>query len=188
MAAGRTLVTGARWGVLGTESIVLKLCAGRPTPERVRVAVIPRGGGDYGPLGAHRASGAPFVVAPSSMAPTTALARVAVAILSAMLAFKPLGRFMVRRLASVHPTPNGAKREGSFAHARVQWSDGTARERWLRAADGMLFTFAVAAEVAARLAEGQGRPGAYTPGALVGPELAEKAGGHFLLEPLPQQG
>jgi hypothetical protein len=43
----------------------------------------------------------------------------------------------------------------------------------------MDFTVAAAAEVAARLARGEGRPGAYTPGALFGPDLAEAAGGAF---------
>jgi hypothetical protein len=46
----------------------------------------------------------------------------------------------------------------------------------------MDFTARVATEVALRLARGQGRPGAFTPGALFGPELAGAAGGEFLLE------
>ena len=36
VAAGRTLVTGAGFGVLATESVVLKLCQNHPTPDRVR--------------------------------------------------------------------------------------------------------------------------------------------------------
>ncbi len=39
--AGRTLVTGAGFGVTATESVVVKLCEGRPTPSRVRVDMIP---------------------------------------------------------------------------------------------------------------------------------------------------
>lgn len=38
---GSTLVTGAGYGVLGTQSVVAKLCEGRPTPSRVRVDAIP---------------------------------------------------------------------------------------------------------------------------------------------------
>jgi hypothetical protein len=34
---GRCVVLGAGWGVLGTESVVLKLCEGRPPAARVRV-------------------------------------------------------------------------------------------------------------------------------------------------------
>lgn len=37
VATGRTLVTGAGFGVLATESVVLQLCAGRPPAARVRV-------------------------------------------------------------------------------------------------------------------------------------------------------
>jgi short subunit dehydrogenase-like uncharacterized protein len=36
VTAGCTLVTGAGFGVLATESVVLKLCQNRPTPDRVR--------------------------------------------------------------------------------------------------------------------------------------------------------
>ncbi|MBP2334165.1 short subunit dehydrogenase-like uncharacterized protein [Saccharothrix coeruleofusca] len=39
--AGRTIVTGAGFGVTATESVVVKLCEGRPTPEQVRVDMIP---------------------------------------------------------------------------------------------------------------------------------------------------
>jgi short subunit dehydrogenase-like uncharacterized protein len=34
---GRCVVLGAGWGVLGTESVVLKLCEGRPPAAKVRV-------------------------------------------------------------------------------------------------------------------------------------------------------
>jgi hypothetical protein len=50
------------------------------------------------------------------------------------------------------------------------------RETWLKAGDGTVFTARVAAEVALRLSRGEGRPGAYTPGALFGAALAEAAG------------
>jgi short subunit dehydrogenase-like uncharacterized protein len=40
-AAGRTVVTGSGFGVTGTESVVVKLCQGRPAPARVRVDMIP---------------------------------------------------------------------------------------------------------------------------------------------------
>ncbi len=36
VVAGCTLVTGAGFGVLATESVVMKLCRDRPTPDRVR--------------------------------------------------------------------------------------------------------------------------------------------------------
>ena len=40
---------------------------------------------------------------------------------------------------------------------------------------------AVVAEVAARLARGEGKPGAHTPASALGAEVAEAAGGTFLL-------
>jgi short subunit dehydrogenase-like uncharacterized protein len=39
--AGRTLVTGAGFGVTATESVVVSLCEGRPAPARVRVDMVP---------------------------------------------------------------------------------------------------------------------------------------------------
>ena len=40
-AAGGCLVTGAGYGFLATESVVLKLCQGRPAASRVRVDTVP---------------------------------------------------------------------------------------------------------------------------------------------------
>lgn len=40
-AAGQVMVTGAGFGVLGTESVVLRLCDGQPRPTQVRVDAIP---------------------------------------------------------------------------------------------------------------------------------------------------
>ncbi|MGD6741340.1 saccharopine dehydrogenase NADP-binding domain-containing protein [Streptomyces sp. BH106] len=39
--AGHTVVTGAGFGVTATESVVVKLCEGRPAPLRVRVDMVP---------------------------------------------------------------------------------------------------------------------------------------------------
>ncbi|WP_320783451.1 saccharopine dehydrogenase NADP-binding domain-containing protein [Streptomyces sp. CRN 30] len=41
VGAGHTLVTGAGFGVTATESVVVKLCAGRPAPLEVRVDMVP---------------------------------------------------------------------------------------------------------------------------------------------------
>jgi hypothetical protein len=46
----------------------------------------------------------------------------------------------------------------------------------------MAFTAAAAADVVLRLARDEGCPGAYTPGALFGPDLAIRAGGELLLD------
>jgi short subunit dehydrogenase-like uncharacterized protein len=41
VATDRTVVTGAGFGVLATESVVFRVCEGRPAPARVRVDAIP---------------------------------------------------------------------------------------------------------------------------------------------------
>ena len=76
--------------------------------------------------------------------------------------------------------------EFSWTHARVEWASGKTREGWLRMGDAMVFTTAVVAQVAGRLAANDGRPGAYTPGALFGPDLAIHVGAQFFLDPQAQ--
>lgn len=49
---GRTVVTGAGFGVLATESVVLRICEGRPSPARVRVDAIPSLATEKGVIGA----------------------------------------------------------------------------------------------------------------------------------------
>lgn len=239
VASGRTLVTGAGFGVLATESVVLKLCEGQPPATRVRVDAIPavevepgrfgealaatiidglaEGGRQYadsrlvrakllsdfetltlpdgssvntasGGTGeleaARRASGASFAVSASSLVPSAPLLRAVLPAALTLLKIAALRNLIKRRVAAIGIAPRkpGAvrAREFSWAHARVEWASGARREGWLRTGDAMVFTAAVMAEVAMRLARGEGRPGAYTPGALFGPDLAVDAGGTFL--------
>ena len=234
--ASRTLVTGAGFGVLATESVVMKLCQDRPTPDRVRTDALasvaleagvmgealastiidglPYGGWYYKngrlvrnrvgssvanittpdgstvvaasvPFGelvaAQRASGAPYVLAASSEIPTGPVVRVILPFAAALFRIKLLRTFAKRRLARLKLSPRERPREYSWGHASVHWPDGTKQEGWLRTGDAMNFTTAVIAEVAQRLLKGEGRPGAYTPGALFGPALAEAVGGEFLM-------
>jgi short subunit dehydrogenase-like uncharacterized protein len=51
-AAGRTIVTGAGFGVTATESVVVKLTQDQPTPARVRVDMVPSLASEAGPVGA----------------------------------------------------------------------------------------------------------------------------------------
>ena len=236
VSAGCTLVTGAGFGVLATESVVMKLCQDRPTPDRVRtdalasvaleegvlgealattiVDGLPYGGRYYKhgrlvrnrvgsspvditlPDGSHvtavsvpfgelvaaqRASGAPNVLSASSEVPTGPAVRAILPFAIALSHITPLRTFAKRRLARLKLSTRERPREYSWGHASIQWPDGTKQEGWLRVGDGMDFTTLVAAEVAERLLKGEGRPGAYTPGALFGPELAEAVGGTFLV-------
>ena len=52
VAAGRTLVTGAGFGVLATEAVVAALCRDRPAPSAVRVDAVPSVAMEAGELGA----------------------------------------------------------------------------------------------------------------------------------------
>ena len=234
VAAGRTVVTGAGFGVLGTEALALHLCAGRPVPERVRfdrVAMIageaePMGealagsivdgilGGGWAyrggrlvpaPVGAaaerqtmpdgstattssfpsgdliavQRATGAADVLIAAAEAPSGPLVRVAVPVARSVLRVPAIRRFATARMAAMTiggGTPAG---EYTWVRGRVEERGGPVREGWLRAGEAMAFTCTVTALTAARLARGEGKPGAYTPGALFGTELAEEAGATF---------
>ncbi|GIL26800.1 saccharopine dehydrogenase NADP-binding domain-containing protein [Actinocatenispora comari] len=236
VAAGRCLVTGGGFGVVGTESALRRLCADRPTPARVRVDAVPMVHSDPGPIGptlaativdgftaggrryekgrlvrtrlgsdparlllpdgstvgttgmpsgelvaAHRASGAPEVVSASSMVPSGTASRAILPMVAALLSRPVIARAARGALARARGSGRPPARRYTWARARAWWPDGSSREVWLRAGEAMAFTAAITATVAARLAAGEGRPGAYTPGALFGPELAIAAGGEFLL-------
>jgi short subunit dehydrogenase-like uncharacterized protein len=234
VASGRCFVTGAGFGLLATESVVLKLCEGLPAATSVRVDALPfvDGAGPLGdtlaativeglPMGgrryasgrlvrarlgadperlvlpdgstmvtaamptgdleaARRASGASSAVAGSSMAPSAPLARFAMSAVAPLFGLRLVRDFAQRRLAQVQAVAPAQKRD-SWGHARVQWPDGRIREGWLRAGEAMAFTNAVTTAVALRLARNEGRPGAYTPGALFGADLAVQAGGQFIV-------
>lgn len=235
--AGSALVTGAGFGVLGTEAVVAKVCEGRPVPSRVRVDalasvaieagrlgealaasladVVATGGRRYRggrlvrrrlgadsyrvtlpdgetvtsvgvPSGelyaAHVASGAPDVTVASTLVPSAPAVRALLPVVGALLRIPVLRRLATARLAGVEVKDAPRPREHTWGHAVVTWSDGTEREGWLRAGEAMDFTARVAAEVVRRLVQGAGRPGAWTPAAAFGPDLAVEAGATFLLD------
>ncbi|MBN9102673.1 MAG: NAD(P)H-binding protein [Pseudonocardia sp.] len=132
-------------------------------------------------LAAWRASGADSVVAASGLIPAGVAARLLSAV-SPVVRVPGVARAGVALLARVPLKSQDRPRRHSWARARAEWPSGAAREGWLRAGDGMDFTSAAAAEVALRLARGEGRPGAYFPGELFGAELAVAAGGEFILD------
>lgn len=224
---GSTLVTGAGFGVLATEALVYELCAGRPSPTRVRVAAMPVVDG-LGPavlasvidaaatggliyrngllertrLGAHpqhtplpdgttratvavptgeleaalRASGAGEIIATSSEVPTGRVARVALPIIGTILRIDALRRSVIRMVDRWQLTPPSTPGETSWAYACATWDSGETHQAWLQTGEGYGFTSRVAATVATRLADGETRPGAFTPAALFGADLARSAG------------
>jgi short subunit dehydrogenase-like uncharacterized protein len=239
--AGRTLVTGAGFGVVATESVVAWLCDGTRQAVRVRTDMLPSlavqagplgealagtlveglpgvpGGGRFSgrrvvdgrlapaplggavrslvtpdgdrlstglmPLGelvaAQRASGAAFVESASSEVPTGRAVRTVLPVAARLLAIGPLRRLAGRRLAAVALADRPAPRAHSWGHAVVTWADGGTSEGWLRLGEAQATTDAVAAEVVRRLVQGEGRPGAFTPAALLGPGLATAVGGTY---------
>ena len=233
----RTLVTGAGFGILAVESVVMALCSNRPGAQRIRAATIPvmaptsfrigaamagsiisslfLGGLQYREaqlihmpvfgdmeilnlpdgaqvetfavpsgdlIGAQRASGAAFVIAASSLVPNSAMWRRLLPVAARLCWFRTFHNLVGRLLADVTLTPQSAGATHSWAHARVEWPSGEIRQGWLRTGEAMAFTAAVAADIVLRLAHDDAPPGAYTPGALFGPDLALRAGGEFLLD------
>jgi short subunit dehydrogenase-like uncharacterized protein len=234
VATDRVFVTAAGFGALATESVLLHVCAGRPTPARVRVDAVPSVAMEAGTVGtalagsllgglpaggfrvaggrlarhrvgsaadrfstpdgdavttgslpsgellaAWRGSGADSVVAASAMVPTGPVTRL-VPVAGLLLRVPGVTGVAVRGLARVPTKAADRPRAHSWARAKVSWADGSERVGWLQADDAMDFTAGAAAEVAMRLARGEGRPGAHTPGALFGPEVAVAAGGEFV--------
>ncbi|GLZ47547.1 membrane protein [Actinomycetospora sp. NBRC 106375] len=235
VAAGRTVVTGAGFGIVAAEAAVTALCRDRPVPAAVRTDTVPSLASDGGRVGealaaslidalpdggrryrdgrlvrtrlgadaaevalpdgdrvttvgapfgdlvaAWRASGAPDVVAATSELPSSPPARVALPLAGAVLSIGPLRRVARRRFAEVSLPARDRPREHSWARATGRWDDGTAREQWLRLGDASEFTSTAAAVVATRLAAGRARPGADTPVAALGLDVATEAGGTLL--------
>ena len=239
--AGRTLVTGAGFGVTATESVVTWLCADPRQAVRVRTDMVPSLALEAGALGealaatlveglpgvpggrrfqgrrfadgrlapapiggevhalvtpdgdevsaglmplgelvaAQRASGAAHVDAASTEVPHGRVVGAVLPLASNLLAVPWLRRFAARRLAGVRFGDRPAPRAHSWGHAVVTWSDGTTSEGWLRLSEAQATTDAVAAEVTRRLLHGEGHPGAFTPAALFGHELATALGGTY---------
>ncbi|WP_103353957.1 saccharopine dehydrogenase NADP-binding domain-containing protein [Amycolatopsis sp. CA-128772] len=175
-------------GVALAASIVDALTAVSARGAKPRTLVLPDGetgkvaGVDSGErIAAQRASGAPDVTVSSGLAPAAPVVRALLPLLGRVVSIPVVRRFAVRRLAAVRTKGAPRPRTHTWGHAVVTWPDGTTREGWLRAGEAMDFTAAVVAEVAARLARGEGKPGAHTPASALGADVAEAAGGTFLL-------
>jgi short subunit dehydrogenase-like uncharacterized protein len=226
-----TLLTGAGFGVLATEALVVELRDGRSPAARAMVAALPavqqlgssvlasavdaiayggrryrggrlvrrRLGADHeriplpnapardalavptGELEAtRRASGAGDVLAYSSEVPSGPLVRAVLPAVSALLALRPIRAGIQRLISRMRLTPPAKTGDVSWAYARLEWADGSRREAWLRTGEGYAFTARVAALAAERLGDGTAVPGAFTPGALFGAELARLAGGEIV--------
>ena len=132
-------------------------------------------------IAAHAVSNAPFVVATTSLATLGPAARAVLPLLRALVSIPAVRRFAIKRIGAVPVKATPPPRANSWGHAVIEWPDGTTREGWLRT--GPEYANDVVAEVAARLAHGEGKPGAYTPAALFGPDVATVGGANFILDP-----
>ena len=130
-------------------------------------------------LAAWRASRADSVVAASSLVPTGPVTRLIPAA-SALFRLPGVSAFATGRLARVRDEGRARPRPSSWAHARAQWPSGTVREGLAPGRRRHGLHRRGHGQVAQRLAGGEG-PGAHTPGALFGPDLAVAAGGEFLV-------
>ena len=99
---------------------------------------------------------------------------------SALLAVRPIRATAQRLIDRMRLTPPVKAGDVSWAYARLDWADGTRREAWLRTGDGYAFTARVAALAAGQLGKESTAPGAFTPGALFGADLARQAGGEIV--------
>ncbi|MEU6512293.1 saccharopine dehydrogenase NADP-binding domain-containing protein [Streptomyces sp. NPDC046942] len=232
-----TLITGAGFGILATEAVVVKLCEGRSIPHEVRVDALASVATDAGTMGtafaattvdvitsggrryknghmvktrlgsdvqthmlpdgqtvksasapsgellaAQRASAAPNVSVTSALAPTSCIVRAVLPLFATLLSVPGLRRLAVRQMAKAPIKAAPRPRTHSWGHVVVTWGDGSRREGWLRADDGMDYTADVITRTAVRLVQGEAPSGAYTPAAAFGPDLATAAGGNFLLD------
>lgn len=130
---------------------------------------------------ARRGSGAGNVLAFSSEVPSGRAVRAMLPALSALLSARPVHAGVQRLVSRTKMTPPAKSGDVSWAYARLEWPDGTHREAWLRTGEGYGFTAKVAAFTAMRLSDGRGRPGAFTPGALFGADLAREAGARIIV-------
>lgn len=127
-------------------------------------------------LAAQLASGAPDVVATSGLVPAQPVVRALLPLAGRVLSVPALRRAAVARLAGTRTKAADRPRPHSWGHAVVVWPDGSRREGWLRAGDAMEFTGEVLLAVTRRVADGRANPGAHTPVAACGPDVAEEAG------------
>lgn len=174
LASGARRIEGGRmaWGRFGSDARRLEL----PDGSRVTTVGVPTGE----LVAAWRASGAASVVAATSEVPSGRGARALLPVAARVLARPRLRESVKRTAARFNFTPPARGGGTSWARAEAKWSDGSLEERWLQTDDGYAMTFRVACEVALRLASGDRKPGAHTPGRLFGLSLADSVGAHVL--------
>jgi saccharopine dehydrogenase (NAD+, L-lysine-forming) len=180
------LVTGAGFGLVATESLVLSLLANGIRPASVVVAAAASSAHDTLGVrttvaetmadGATTYVGGELVRAPIGQGATTltfgGVTRPVVPV--------PVGDLEAARHLTGAPdviaytAPCDPSQERSFAYAAITDPDGVRHTAELATGEGFAFTAAIAAETAIRLL-GDAKPGAWTPSHLLGLGLAAEA-------------
>jgi short subunit dehydrogenase-like uncharacterized protein len=233
--AGMSVVTGAGFGVVATEALVLALRGRRPPARSARVVAMPgmatkgrnvaasavevltaggrayRGGtltptrlggahwciptpdGNYfGGIGvavgdlesARRAAGADDVDAFSTEVPVNAVVRAALPAVVKAARWGVVRRALEYAVARTDsPGPAAGQDQGyvSLSYAQLDWANGESRAGWLQMGDGYAFSGRVAAAVVRAQLAGKMPPGAHTPAAALGAQLAFEAGATLVI-------
>ncbi|HXA10904.1 MAG TPA: saccharopine dehydrogenase NADP-binding domain-containing protein [Mycobacterium sp.] len=232
---GVSVLTGAGFGVVATEALVLALRGDRPPARSARVVAMPgmadrgrnvaasavevltaggrayRGGAltatrpgaafwriptpsgaNMGGVGvavgdlesARRASGADDVDAYTAEIPTNAVLRAALPALAKAARWGAIRRALeygVTLTDSPGPAADGDDYV-SLSYAQLDWANGETRAGWLRMGDGYAFSGKVAATAVRAQLAGEVPPGAHTPAAVLGPQLAYQAGATLVID------
>ncbi|CAN7793632.1 hypothetical protein LJR034_009347 [Caballeronia sp. LjRoot34] len=103
--------------------------------------------------------------------------------MATLLGNSVLRQFAIRRLAAINVQASYTlDAQVSWTHAGIECASGERRDGWLRTDDAMVFTAYVRAEVAMRLARGEGQPGA-CPAHCSALNSAEACGAELILSP-----
>ena len=133
---------------------------------------------------AQRASGADDVDAFTTEVPTNALVRAALPAVAKAARFGPFRRALEYGVTLTDSPGPAACDDGyvSLSYARLDWANGESRAGWLKMGDGYAFSGKVAAGVVRAQLAGAVPPGAHTPAAVLGPELAYAAGATLMID------
>jgi short subunit dehydrogenase-like uncharacterized protein len=233
--AGVSVLTGAGFGVVATEALVVALRGDRPPAHSARVAAMPgmtsrgrnvaasavevlaAGGRAYrggtltttrpgatfwriptprgttmGGIGvavgdlesAQRASGAYDVDAFTTEVGANAVLRAVLPALAKAARFAPV-RSTLEYGVTLTNSPGPAADDDeyvSLSYGQLDWANGETRAGWLQMGDGYAFSGKVAAGAVRAQLTGTVPPGAHTPAAVLGPELAYQASATLLID------
>jgi short subunit dehydrogenase-like uncharacterized protein len=153
-----------------------------PTPSGASMGGVGVAVGDL--ESARRASGADDVDAYTAEIPSNAVLRAALPALAKAARWGAIRRALeygVTLTDSRGPAADGDDYV-SLSYAQLAWANGETRAGWLRMGDGYAFSGKVAATAVRAQLAGEVPPGAHTPAAVLGPQLAYQAGATLVID------